>query len=112
MDKDRARDLITRERAEVTRLLQDAREAQRFDHAEEREVGASADASQALTTEGVDDAFVADLRERLASLDRAEARIDDGSYGHSIRSGLPIPDERLEADPAAELTTEEAAAGE
>ena len=35
-------------------------------------------------------------------------RLDDGSYGRSVRSGVPIPDERLEADPAAELTVEEA----
>jgi RNA polymerase-binding transcription factor DksA len=27
-----------------------------------------------------------------------------------VRSGVPIPDARLEADPAAELTVEEAAA--
>ena len=37
---------------------------------------------------------------------------DAGSYGRSVRSGQPIPDERLEADPLAELTVEEAAAAE
>jgi hypothetical protein len=52
------------------------------------------------------------LRDRLTALDRALHRLDDGSYGRSIRSGVPIPDERLEADPAAELTVEEAAADE
>jgi DnaK suppressor protein len=31
-----------------------------------------------------------------------------GTYGRSTVSGVPIPDERLEADPAAELTVEEA----
>jgi hypothetical protein len=35
-----------------------------------------------------------------------------GSYGRSLVSGQPIPDERLEADPMAELTLEEAAAAE
>jgi hypothetical protein len=35
-----------------------------------------------------------------------------GSYGRSVRSGQPIPDERLAADPLAELTVEEAAAAE
>jgi DnaK suppressor protein len=112
MDEQRARQLISRERSEVMRLLDDAAEAQRLDHAEEREVGNAADAAQALTSEGVDDAFVVDLHERLASLGRAEARLDHGTYGRSIRSGLPIGDERLEADPAAELTEEEAAAEE
>ena len=44
-------------------------------------------------------------------LDRALKRLDDGSCGRSVRSGVPIPAERLEADPAAELTIEEARAG-
>jgi len=35
-----------------------------------------------------------------------------GSYGRSVRSGQPIPDERLEADPLVELTVEEAAAAQ
>ena len=48
------------------------------------------------------------LRARLDALGRAERRIDEGTFGLSVRSGLPIPDARLEADPAAELTVEEA----
>jgi hypothetical protein len=52
------------------------------------------------------------LRARWAALQRAEARLAAGSYGRSVRSGQPIPDERLEADPLAELTAEEAAAAE
>jgi hypothetical protein len=34
------------------------------------------------------------------------------SYGRSVRSGRAIPDERLEADPLAELTVQGAAAAE
>jgi hypothetical protein len=49
------------------------------------------------------------LRSRWAALQRAEARLAAGSYGRSVRSGQPIPDERLAADPLAELTAEEAA---
>ena len=52
------------------------------------------------------------LRARWAALRRAEARLAAGSYGRSVRSGQAIPDERLEADPLAELTAEEAAAAE
>ncbi len=63
-----------------------------------------------LAAEGMDDAIAESMRERLAALDRALKRLDDGTYGRSVRSGLPIPDERLEADPAAELTIEEARA--
>jgi DnaK suppressor protein len=58
----------------------------------------------------MDDAIADSLRDRLATLDRALKRLDDGTYGRSVRSGLPIPDDRLEADPAAELTIEEARA--
>jgi DnaK suppressor protein len=58
----------------------------------------------------MDDAIADSLRERLAALDRALKRLDDGTYGRSVRSGVAIPDERLEADPAAELTVEEARA--
>ena len=47
------------------------------------------------------------LRERLATIQRAEQRLLDGTYGRSVRSGQPIPDDRLEADPAAELTVDE-----
>ena len=43
---------------------------------------------------------------------RAEAQLAAGSYGRSVRSGQPIPDERLEADPLAEPTVQEAAAAE
>ena len=49
---------------------------------------------------------------RLDAIERALHRLDDGTYGRSVRSGDPIPDERLEADPAAELTIEEARAAE
>ena len=63
-----------------------------------------------LTAEGMDDSTADTLRDRLAAIDRALQRLDDGTYGRSVRSGLPIPDERLDADPAAELTVEEARA--
>jgi hypothetical protein len=52
------------------------------------------------------------LRARWEALQRAEARLAAGTYGRSVASGQAIPDERLEADPLAELTLEEAAAAE
>ena len=48
-----------------------------------------------------------DLREQLTAVKRAEERLAAGTYGLSIESGEPIPDERLEALPTAELTAEE-----
>lgn len=108
MDEARARALLGAERADVQRLLSDTVVAGQQDRAAEQETGDSADPAQSLTAEGVDDAITASLQQRLAALGRAERRLDEGTFGRSIRSGLPIPDERLEADIAAELTVEEA----
>lgn len=35
----------------------------------------------------------------IAAVDRALAKLDDGTYGRCDRCGEPIPDERLEARP-------------
>jgi DnaK suppressor protein len=110
MEENRARDLLETERAEVLNLLAGAEEAGREDRETEDEQGQEdvSDAAQPLTAQGQDDAIAESLRDRLAKLDRALKRLDDGTYGRSVRSGVPIPNERLEADPAAELTVEEA----
>lgn len=50
---------------------------------------------------------IAELRDELTAVERAEARLADGSYGISIVSGEPISDRRLEAIPYAERTAEE-----
>ncbi len=48
-----------------------------------------------------------DLQRELEALERAEARLAEGTYGLSVESGEPIPDGRLEALPTAERTVEE-----
>jgi DnaK suppressor protein len=100
------------ERDEVQGLLKDTEAAGRDDR--EAEVDSvsedNADAALALTEEGEDDAIAESLRDRLDAIERALRRLDAGTYGRSVRSGEPIPDERLEADPAAELTVQEARA--
>jgi DnaK suppressor protein len=110
MDENRARSLLQAERAEVQSLLADSEQAGEEDRESEDEEGGvdSVDPATSLTAEGMDDAIAESMRNRLAAIDRALKRLDDGSYGRSVRSGAPIPDERLEADPAAELTVEEA----
>ena len=111
MDEDQARARVRAERAEVQGLLKDAAIEGRQDRATEDEEGVDiSDPAQPLTAQFENDAITGNLRDRLAALDRAEQRLDNGTYGRSVRSGLPIPDERLEADPAAELTIEEASA--
>jgi DnaK suppressor protein len=62
-----------------------------------------------LYQDELDEGLADDLREELAAVERAEARLADGTYGRSIESGKPIPDERLEALPTAERTVEEEA---
>lgn len=109
MEPERARSSLDAERARVQQLLADVDTAQKDDRGAERETGDLADPAQPLAEQGVDDAVAAGLRDRLAALDRALQRLEDGTYGRSIRTGSLIPDERLEADPAAELTVQEAA---
>ena len=53
-----------------------------------------------------------DLEAQLAAVERAEERLTAGTYGLSVESGEPIPDERLEIFPTAELTVEEERARE
>jgi len=111
MNVDQARARVRAERAEIEDLLKDTAIEGRQDRATEDDEGVDiSDPAQPLTAQFENDAITANLRDRLAALDRAEQRLDNGTYGRSVRSGLPIPDERLEADPAAELTVEEASA--
>ncbi len=109
MEEQRARQLLRSEREEIERLLAEVgrRDAVREagDEHADRDDGA-----QPLTADEADETIASGLRSRLEAISRAEARLDAGTYGRSVRSGEPIPDERLEADPAAELTVEEAAA--
>jgi DnaK suppressor protein len=110
MDTERARALLETERDEVRNLLAGTDEDGEQDRETEDDeaTGEYADAAQPLTQQGMDDAIAESLRDRLAAIERALVRIDKGTYGTSVRSGKPIPDARLEADPAAELTVEEA----
>ena len=100
MNEDRARERICAERADVRRLLKETESQGRKDRATEDEQGADiSDPAQPLTAEFENQVITANLRNRLAALDRADQRLDDGTYGRSVQSGVPIPDERLEAVP-------------
>ena len=111
MDEARARELLSAERARLIQLLGDTDRAATQDRESADEVVALDDGAEPLTAEATDDVIGATIRDRLAALDRAQERLVSGTYGLSVRSGRPIPDERLEADPAAELTVDEAAEG-
>jgi DnaK suppressor protein len=108
MDEDRARALLTAKRNELQELLAGTESDSEQDKEAQGDTGDIADPAQLLTAQGEDDAISESLRGRLAALERAEERLANGTYGKSVRSGLAIPDARLEADPTAELTIEEA----
>jgi DnaK suppressor protein len=59
------------------------------------------DDAQRLATLELDGNLVARNAQRLAQVDRALAKIAEGTYGRSDASDAPIPVERLEAIPEA-----------
>jgi DnaK suppressor protein len=103
MDKARARELLANERARLERLLRAEIAATAPD------TGDEVDDANWRIAEETGRAVSRSLRDRWAALERADERLRRGTYGLSISSGRPIPDERLEADPLAELLVEEAA---
>lgn len=107
MDEERARALLGAERIRVQGLLDETTAAGQSDRLAANEPGDLSDPAERLTAEQGDDAVAAGLRERLAAIGRAERRLAEGTFGMSVRSGKPISNDRLEADPAAELTADE-----
>jgi len=106
MDPERARELLAQERERIERSLT------RLGHEDTGEPADEFDpANQAsdLYQDELDQGVADDLREQLAAVERAEARLAAGTYGRSVESGKPIPEERLEAFPTAERTVEEEA---
>jgi DnaK suppressor protein len=108
MDKARARALLDEER----RRLDELSRAVSRDH-DDAVAGSSpedpADGADRRLAEETTETLGERLRDRWDALERAEARLAAGTYGASVLSGRPIPDERLEAFPLADLTVDEAA---
>ena len=108
MDEQRARALVARERRRIEAALAElAGETQDEDASHFDQTGESAEGGAVIQHELVDDAVAATLRDELAAVARAEARIAQGTFGLSVESGARIPDDRLEAEPLAERTVEE-----
>jgi DnaK suppressor protein len=105
VDPERARELLAAERAEVEQELAKI-ETEGPEEGDERVEPGDLN-SESLYQDELDAGRSQDLKERLAAVERAEARLAAGTYGLSVKSGDPIPDERLEAVPTAELTVEE-----
>ncbi len=105
MDSDRAKELLTAERAKVEAEIASL-EREGPEEGDERVEPGDID-SEGLYQDEFDAGRLEDLRRRLAVVARAEERLAAGTYGVSVESGEPIPDARLEANPTAELTVEE-----
>jgi len=105
VDSARAKQLLAAERAEVEAAIA-ALEREGPEEGDARREPGDED-SENLYQDEFDAGRLADLKERLAAVERAEERLAAGTYGLSVRSGEPIPDERLEASPTAELTVAE-----
>jgi DnaK suppressor protein len=112
MDEQRARALLEEERRRLERLR--ASVAADRDRVTGVREGAEDEVDEATRRVGeeTDEAVARQLGNRLRALERAEARLAAGTYGRSVLSGRPIPEERLEAFPLAELTVDEEAARE
>lgn len=105
MDPDRARQLLAQERSRIEQSLRRLERDGPLEGSDRLEPGERD--SEDLYQDELDAGRREDLRAELAAVERAEARLADGTYGLSVESGQPIPDGRLEALPTAERTIEE-----
>jgi DnaK suppressor protein len=105
MDDERARQLLSDERRRVEQAIAARSQQDRGSAENQEEPGERG--SEDLYEKELQVGAEEDLSAQLAAVERAEARLAEGTYGTSVDSGLPIPDERLEAVPTAERTVEE-----
>jgi DnaK suppressor protein len=106
MDPERARQLLRNEGERVERELAElARPAvgDELAHIDQH----AADLGTETFEQERDYSLRLRLQDELAAIERAEKRLAEGTYGLSVDSGRPIPDERLELIPWAERTADE-----
>ena len=108
IDAEHARERVRQERERIESALADL---ERVIEDEKRDIvdveTAPEDDAELIEEESVDNALARQLRAQLEAVERAEKRLEEGTYGLSVDSGEPIPAERLEAIPWAERTAEE-----
>lgn len=105
MDAEKARARLTEEKTRIQRELEEHMN-RAADEPED-----SGDQANELEQASTDSALREDLKQTLEAIERAESRLQDGSYGVSVVSGDPIPDERLEAIPWADRNVGEEPGG-
>jgi DnaK suppressor protein len=106
---------LKQQRDKLTRMRQEILSAKRSTEIDLAEAASETigqardyeDDAQKLMSMDIDTNLAVTEQERLADIERALQKIDDGTYGLSDKSGTPIPLERLEAMPEALYTIEE-----
>ena len=99
MDPERARELLAAERARIERALAKLGHEDTGEPADEEDPGNQA---SDLYQDELDEGLADDLREELAGVTRAEARLEAGTYGRSVESGEPMTRGRSRPRPLAE----------
>jgi len=107
IDEGHARELLQRERERIESSLADLERLRRSELDQIDTATDPLDDGELIEEEEVDAALAVQLRAELEAVERAEKRLEDGTYGFSVESGEPIPAERLKAIPWAERALEE-----
>jgi DnaK suppressor protein len=110
MDDARARELLKVERERVDAELASIHGAGREESTGDAPAGDFN--NENLYEDELAEGREGDLKRRLDRIERAEERLAAGTYGLSVKSGEPIPDGRLEAEPLAELAVDEEPGGD
>jgi DnaK suppressor protein len=105
MDQEHARQRLAEERARIENELA-GRQGDSSDEPED-----TGDQADELVQASTDSALREDLEQTLEAIDRADQRLEEGTYGKSVISGDPIPDERLEVIPWADRLVDEEPGG-
>ena len=106
MDAEHARARLAEEKARIEGELKEHEVPDTSDEPED-----SGDEANDLEQASTDSALVEGLKRNLEEIEQAEQRLEDGTYGKSVVSGDPIPDERLEAIPWADRNVGEEPGG-
>jgi DnaK suppressor protein len=109
VDSERAQELLQAERSRIEADIAALRQGGPLEGDDQGEPGDRD--SESIYQDEFDEGRLGDLQDQLAAVERAEARLQGGTYGLSVVSGEPIPDDRLEVLPTAERTIEEERAG-